>query len=450
MKPGVAESEIAVQAVEAARAAGAEAADAYVVGTTTLKLDVRGGQIENLLRASGCGLGLRATLAGRTALVHSTDVTPRALLDLGARAVEITRVLPQPPEAVPLAEPQEIAGLNHPDPDLPREPLPAKIARLAAMEMGVLGVPGVTGVEAAEWTEVEGVIALANSRGVRLRGPVCRIEVGISGFATRKDQTATSQRYLNVPARSGIADPSRLGQEVGEEAVRLLGARRLASIRAPVIFTPRTGWALLAQLAQAMRGDHVLQERSYLAGRRGELIAAPLVSIRDDPRCARGPAQRAFDAEGSPAREVALIERGLLVNYLTDLASARRLGVTAGGNAVRESYAGRVEIGTSNLYMTPGESSPEEIVRATERGLWLTAISGAGAGSSPASEVFSAAATGIWIEKGELAYPVREVSIGGTVREMLSRIDLVGHDLDFTAETQTPTFRVSEMMISGT
>jgi PmbA protein len=194
----------------------------------------------------------------------------------------------------------------------------------------------------------------------------------------------------------------------------------------------------------------VVRGRSYLAGSIGETVAAPEVTVRDNPLRPEGPVRRMFDAEGSPTRDLALVENGVLASYLTDLSSAAKLGVPCGGNANRDSYDSRIEIGTTNLYMEPGPHSPDDILRATERGLMVTVLSGWWLGLSPVTDTYSSAAMGFWIEDGEIVHPVRGVSIGATLRDMLKSIDMIGNDLVFTAPTTTPTFRVAEMAISGT
>jgi PmbA protein len=143
------------------------------------------------------------------------------------------------------------------------------------------------------------------------------------------------------------------------------------------------------------------------------------------------------------------VESGVLRNYLTDLKSAAKLGVPCGGNAKRDSYDAGIEIGSSNCYMEPGDRSPEEIIAKTERGLLVTLLAGWWVGLSPSKDVFSSAAWGHWIENGKKVHPVRGVSVGGTLREMLKNIDMIGNDLTFEGRTSTPTFRVSEMAISG-
>jgi PmbA protein len=241
-----------------------------------------------------------------------------------------------------------------------------------------------------------------------------------------------------------------MGRRAAARAVELLGARSIPSAQVPVIFTPQTGYALLACLSEALRGDNVLQGRSYLADRVGQVIAAPSVTIRDNPRLTRGVRRGAFDAEGSPTRDLALVQGGRLQSYLCDLASGAKLGVPGGGNAVRGSYDSSTEIGTSNLYLEPGADTPESILQATPRGLLVTQLSGWWVGRSSTSDTFSSAAMGIWIENGARAYPVRGITIGGSLLAMLQGIDRIASDLEYLNEISTPTFRVAEMSISGT
>ena len=163
-----------------------------------------------------------------------------------------------------------------------------------------------------------------------------------------------------------------------------------------------------------------------------------------------GPATRVFDDEGLPARKMDMVKDGIIQSYFTDLATANKLSVQPGGHAMRASYTRRPEISTSNFSLAPGTISPEEIISGTPRGFLLNNLSGWWVGLSPVDDTFSAAATGYWIENGEIAYPVMGVNISGSLREMLTSIDQIGNDLTFRAPTSTPTFRVAEMSISGT
>jgi PmbA protein len=269
-------------------------------------------------------------------------------------------------------------------------------------------------------------------------------------IAERGGESYSGGRYCDASARKYLIDPEIFGRTAGERAVSLLGARPVPTTRAPVIFTPYTGWAFMVCLSQPLRGNFVVQERSYFADQLGQKVASDLVNIRDNALLERGSARRAFDGEGTPSRNLPLIEKGVLRNYLTDLASAAKLGVQPGGNTVRRSYDSDPEIRGSNYYMEAGTHDPKQIVKETKRGLVLDILSGWWVGMSPVSDTFSSAVMGFWIEDGEIAHPVKGISIGGSLREMLQSIDRVGTDLEFNGSTTTPTFRVGEMAISGT
>jgi PmbA protein len=450
MKPKGDPLALADLAIEMAIKAGADAADAYVRSASDLAVEVRNGEVESLKQASTLGMGLRLMAKGRTVLVHTTDSSGFAILRMIQRGIDMAAALPEPKERALFAPAKILHGMPHPDPDLQSEPFKEKTARLIDLEKAMRSVPGVVSSVGASYGEVDGEMALVNSRGLRLYSPFCRLSLYAECIAERDEQTTTGGKYVTVSARSRLPEAEHIGRQAGERAVALLGARPVRSTKVPVIFAPQTGWTLLRCLVNPLRGDYVVQQRSYLADRLGKKVAADGVTIRDNALLSRGPASRAFDGEGSPATDTTVIRNGVLSAYLTDLSSAAKLGVACGGNAVRESYSARPQIGTSNFYLEPGPESPAEIISSTQRGLLVTVLSGWWVGMSPSTDVFSAAAMGHWIEDGEIAHPVRGITIGGAVRDMLGSIDRIGNDLEFTAETRTPTFRVAEMAISGT
>jgi PmbA protein len=437
-------------AVEAAMKMGARAAEAYVRSARDLSIDLRNNEIESVSQADSLGLGLRVSVDGRTLLVHTTSMSGTGVLKLAEQAVEMAHALPAPKEPTLFAKPAEASEAPHLDPDLAAETHDAKVTRLREIERVMLAVKGVTASGGIGYQETDGEIALANSNGVKRYTPICRIEIGAEAIAESGGEPSSGGRYTAACARRFLLDNETLGREAGQRAVDMLGARPVASARVPVIFTPYVGWAVLAYTVPPTRGDNVTRGRSYLAGQIGQRIAAEGVSIIDDPLMREGAGRRPFDGEGTPCRTLPIIENGILRSYLTDLSSAQTLGVDPGGNTARGTYASRPEIGTSTHYMRAGGVPPQEIIRRTQRGLLLTSLSGWWVGLSPVTDTFSSAAMGFWIEKGEIAHPVKGVSVGGNLREMLSAIDLVGNDLAFTHETNTPTFRVAEMAVSGT
>lgn len=440
---------VAINAVQRAVEAGADDADAYVEFNNRLDLEVVNGVVENLRRAAARGLGLRVTKDGKTVLVHSTDLSLQALGDLARRALDMAASLPTPKEPVLYASPQQTQSLPHPDPGIDQEILADKRSRLVEVERAMLSVPGVDRTVGVAWEESEGIVALANTKGVELQSPFVRLELGAEAIAERDGESYSGSRRVRVPSRRRLPDLVEFGKDAGKRAVEMVGARPVVTTSAPVIFTPQTGWALLVYLLQPLMGDSVVEGRSYLGGEVGEKIAAEGVTVRDSPLLGEGVNRRSFDAEGSPAKNLVLVENGILRNYLTDLKSAAKLGIPCGGNTKRDSYDTGIEIGSSNCYMDPGGQPPDEIIAATERGLLVTLLAGWWVGLSPSKDVFSSAAWGHWIENGKKVHPVRGVSVGGTLREMLKNIDMIGNDLEIYGRTSSPTFRVSEMAISG-
>ena len=441
--------QLAEETVSQAMSQGAQAADAYVRQSHDLSLVWRNDAPETISRSSALGLGLRVSVDGRTLLVHSTDAGRDALRKLAAEAVAMARTLPAPAEATLFAEKADIAAMPHPDPELAAEPMSDKIARLALAEKGMLMIPGVTASGGTGYSESEGIQALANSRGLSLVSPFAQVQLSASAIAESGGESFSGDRYVEAPARRFLPDPAQVGRQAGQKAALMLGARPVPSARVPVIFTPDTSWVLLACLSEALRGDMVVQKRSYLGDLIGQRIASDLVTIVDDPLLPYGPASRAFDGEGTACRPQTLIENGILRAYLTDLASAKKLGVAPGGHAPRGGYSGAPGIGTSNFILKPGDSAREGIVVETQRGLYLTNLSGWWVGRSSVTDTFSSAAMGFWIEGGEVVHPVKGISIGGNLLEMLKAVDRVGRDLPRTESTCVPTIRVAEMAVSG-
>lgn len=439
----------AVRAVQAAIDYGADAGDAYARIASELLVEVRRGEIESLQQSLTRGLGLRVHAGNRQALVHTTDLSDSALAALAAKAVEIARTMPPREEPFRLAPPGVVAAHAHQDPGLSEQPVKEVESWLVAAERAMAAVRGVTETVAVKWTQSDGTVAFANSLGLAREEPASSITIEAEAIAEQAGQSATGSCYVSAPARRGLPAPASVGATAGERAAMLLGARPVSSARVPVIFPPWIGWPLMVWLSTALRGDHVAQGRSYLADRLGGAVASPLVTIRDKPHDLAGPGHRSFDGEGTPSRDLALIDRGTLASYLTDLDSAAKLGVEPGGHAVRDSYREAPLVGISNLHLEPGTQDPERIISATSRGLLVTSLSGWWLNLSPATDVFSSAAMGVWIDNGARAFPVRGITIAGTIREMIQAIDMVGNDLRITGTIATPTFRVAEMSVSG-
>jgi PmbA protein len=263
----------------------------------------------------------------------------------------------------------------------------------------------------------------------------------------RENGSLQRDHWLSIARRlRDLEDPASVGRRAAQRALRRLGGRRVATCEAAVIFDPVTAPSLLGQLVACLNGYAVYRETSFLAGKLGELVASPLLTVIDDGRRPGGLGSRPFDGEGQPTRRNLLLEGGRLKSYLLDTYSARKLGLASTGSAVRGAGSAP-SAGPSNLWVEPGKDPLEALIASTPRGLLVTEL--IGMGFNPVTGDYSRGAAGLWIEGGELAGPVEEITIAGNLGEMLRDVDAVGSDLLWLGRTASPSLRVARMTIAG-
>jgi PmbA protein len=238
-----------------------------------------------------------------------------------------------------------------------------------------------------------------------------------------------------------------VGRKAAQRALRKLGARKVSTCQAPVVFDPETARSLLGHVFEAVRGDAIYRSASFLTGKLQHQVANNNVTILDDGLRPGGFGSRPFDGEGIPSTITPVIEKGVLQNYLLNCYTARKLHLQTTGNASR-GIAGPPGVGPKNFYMVAGTNSPEEILRSVKHGFYVTELIGFGVNTVTGD--YSRGAAGMWIEEGELAYPVEEVTIAGNLSEMLNHIDVVGSDLEFRSAFASPTLLISGLTVAGT
>jgi PmbA protein len=434
--------------VEAAKRAGAEAADALLVNSRALSVQRRLGKIEHLERSESFDLGLRVLLGQggklRQAIVSTSDPSPRGFAALAERAVAMARVVPEDPFAG-LAELPDGVGADY---DLcdPAEPgAEALIARAAAAEEAALAVSGVTNSEGAEagWSCAE--IALVASNG--FAGTYRRSGHSLSATALAGSGTAMERDYDYASAvhLEDLDDPATLGRSAGERAVRRLNPRRPKTATLEVVFDPRVAGSLLGHLAGAINGAAVARGTSFLRDKLGQRIMPAGTSVFDDPTRRRGLRSRPFDGEGMAGQRRALVEDGVLTSWVLDWRSARQLGLASTGHASRGT-SGPPSPGTTNLWLAAGTVTPRELMADIREGLYVTEMIGMGVNGVTGD--YSRGAAGFMIRAGELAEPVSEVTIAGNLNQMLMRLR-VADDLSFRRGTDAPTVRIDGMTLAG-
>jgi PmbA protein len=430
--------------------AGADGAEVLVRDGTELEVKVRLGEPELIKEAGSRALGLRVIKDERSAVTYTSDLTAAGLERFARDSVELAALAePDPTAALPGRDEmaRDVPDLELWDEAVLSLDVAEGIRRARVGEAAALALDKrVTNSDGAVFGRTVGASAFATSAGFSgsVRGthvsfsvePICDDSEG----KKRNGSYWTSSRFAG-----GLTDPEQVGVEAARRTVAKLGARKIPTGAAPVIFSPDAARGLLGQLAGVMSGGAVWRRSSYLAGREGTAIAAPIVEIVDDPLLRRGPGSRPFDGEGLASRTNVLVSEGLLRTFLCDVYAARKLGRRSTGSAAR-GIGGSPHVGISNLILRPGRTPAAELERI-ERGLYVTDLMGFGFNAVTGD--YSQGAGGFWIERGERAFPVSEITVSANFDELWKRIDALGDDLDTRSSVQCPSFRVSEMMIAG-
>ncbi len=433
-----------------AGAQGAIEADAFMVEEEIQTVQVRMGQVESLKHARETRCSLRIFTPTGSASATSSDVSPAALGRLIDETVALARVTQR----------DEHSGLPHPGAlarDVPELDLwdraghtlsvEAKVELARRAEAGAMEAdPRVQNSEGSEFYDRQTRVAYASTGGFTGQFRLSSFALSVTPVAVANGHMERDYWYSAARKLAELESPEAVGREAARRACRRLGARQLATAEVPVVFDPETAASLVRALAIAASGPSLYRGTSFLIGRMGERLAPASVTIVDNPLRPAGLGSRPFDGEGLASRRTLVLDRGVLASYLLDTYSARKLGLAATGHASREGGGG-VTVGYTNLYLEPGPYAPEEIVRSVQRGLYVSELIGFGVNFVTGD--YSRGAVGYWIEDGELAYPVEEITIAGNLREMYRNIEVIGRDLVFRDQTAAPTLKISRMTVAG-
>jgi PmbA protein len=429
-----------------AKRAGADQADGVLFEGISISHAQRLGEIEKLERSEGYDLGLRVLIGKRQAIVSSNDRTASALDGLVERAIAMARFVPED-EFCGIAETDQIARdwpeLDMVDPDEPATSvLMDRAARAEASARAIEGVSNSNGAEAS-WSYSR--VALAASNGFAGGYAGSGHGVSVSVIAGSGDGMEGEYDYSSAVYGADLDDADAVGRRAGEKAVRRIGARKMPTAKVPVVYDPRVASGLVGHLAGAISGPSIARKTSFLKEKLGQRIFPAAINIIDDPHRHRGHRSKPFDGEGIANRRRALIEDGVLTTWLLDLRSARQLGLESTGHASRGT-SGPPGPSTTNLYMAPGGVSPEELMSDIESGLYITSLMGQGINGVTGD--YSRGASGFWIEKGKIAFPVNEITVAGNLIEMFQHLT-AADDLVFRGGTNAPTIRVDGMTVAG-
>jgi PmbA protein len=442
--------------VALAMRAGASDAEAVVREGDEFSVNVRMGEVETLKESGSRGLGLRVFFGTRSASTSTSDLTPDGIRQLVEGAVALAKVTEEDP-FTGLPETAEFGSLPQDlhlyFEDVYSLPGPERIEWARRCEAAALAAdPRITNSDGGSFDAATGRKVMANSRG--FVGGYRTSYAGVSAAPLAMGADGKMQRdgwWSGARRLVDLESPEAIGKEAARRTVRKLGARKVPTQRVPIVFAPEVARSLIGSVFEAASGDAIWRHASFLAGKLGAQITAPSLTIVDDnamllPTGAGGFGSSPFDGEGLPSQCTVIVQNGILQTWLLNTYSARKLGMKSTHNASR-GLAGTPGIGCGNLFLQPGQLTPEEIIAGVSGGLYVTSLMGFG--TNIVTGDYSRGATGLWIENGQLTYAVEEVTIAGNLGEMLMNVTAIGNDLVFRGSVASPTLRIDGMTIAG-
>ncbi|MFV2054268.1 TldD/PmbA family protein [Aliiroseovarius sp. YM-037] len=433
----------------AARRAGADAADAIAVGGQSISIDVLNGALEHAERSEGTDIGLRVLIGQRQAIVSSSDTRLETIAEMADRAVAMARLAPED-ATIGLADPGQlatdidVAALELSDPAPEPDPKELEDAALRA-EAAALAIDGVSQVQSAGAGYSNRAIHLATTNGfsdgyARTGSGVSCVAISGTGAEMERDYFGDTRTF-----RSELLRPEEIGRIAGERTVERTGARRPKTGSYPVLFDERISSSLIGHLLAAINGTAIARGASWLRDGVGELVLPEALSLIENPHRPRIGGSKPFDGEGLPTVQREIVKDGVLTGWVLDLGTARKLGLQSTANAARGTTA-PPSPSVSNVTLIPGTQTREELIRDMGTGLLVTSM--IGTTINPNTGDYSRGASGLWIENGEIAYPVNECTIAGNLREMLAGV-VPANDARTHLARVVPSLLVEGMTLAG-
>ncbi len=434
----------ASELIDLAKAAGADQADAVVVRSRSRSVSVRLGKVEGTEASESDDFSLRVFIGKRVASVSANPGFD--MKTLAERAVAMAKVSPEDPFAC-LADDADLAR-SYPDLELfDATDLPTDDLREAAltMEQAALDVSGVTNSSGAGASAGMGGLVLVTSHGFSGSYMATRFGRSVSVIAGEGTKMERDYDFDSRIYAADLDDPNVIGRRAGERVVKRINPRQVETgSNVTVVFDPRIARGFVGHIAGAINGASVARKTSFLRDKIGQQVLKAGLNITDDPLVVRGSSSRPFDGEGVSGRRMVMIEDGVLNHWFLSTSTARELGLSTNGRGVRGGTA--VTPASTNLALEPGDISPEELIRSVGTGFYVTELIGQGVNMITGE--YSRGATGFWIENGELAFPVSEVTIASNLKEMFMRIT-PANDIDRKFGVASPTIAIEGMTLAG-
>ncbi|MFQ5683438.1 MAG: TldD/PmbA family protein [Candidatus Binatia bacterium] len=442
--------ELAHDILKQATRKGASQGDVVMVESDSFFVTIRLGEVEKISQAQEKRLGLRLFFGASSATASTSDISKTSI----ERLVEDTCTM-----ACATAQ-DKYSGLpsrgelaqNFPELDLldddARFLSVEEKTRLArdVEERALCFDPRITNSEGGEFSDRIDRVIYASSLDFSGEYSGSTFSLAVVPVATLDGSKQRDYWYSSQRKFARLESPEAVAEKASQRVLRRLGARKIKTCQVPVIFDPEVAISLLRNLSSALSGYSLYKGASFLSEKLGTKIASELFTVVDDGLISAALGSKPFDAEGLATRKKVIVDKGVLQSYLLDTYSGRKLGYPSTGNAAR-SVGSPPGVAPTNFYLLPGSHRPEEIIASVEEGFYVTELIGFGVNLVTGD--YSRGAAGLWIDKGELAYPVEEVTIAGNLKEMLPNIEMVGNDLEMRGKISAPTIKFSRMTVAG-
>jgi PmbA protein len=439
--------QLAEKLVRRSQSLGADSSEVYLETNRKLSIQILNSEIDTIEEASSQGAGFRVFVGGRMGFSHCNDLNEKSLDETISRAIAFAK-LSTPDENNVLTDNNDVSLVEDLyDSGIQAIPMEQKIKLSIELERLAMDKPGITKSSGSGYGEAEGEVFIANSNGILKSYKSSGCSTGVSVVAEKGDQKNTGSEYCSRVFYKDLLPVGKIAEIAATRAFELIDPVMIKTQKASVIFDPDVASSLLGGVISAVDGERVLQGASFLKDFLEKQFASELLTIIDDGTMRKSLGSVPFDGEGVPTSRNLLVSRGVLKSYIYNTKVARRAGVKSTGNASRDGFSSLPGIGTHNVYLEPGKNTRQEIIKATARGLLLKDVTGYGIDA--VSGNFSGGASGLWIENGEIAYPVKGVTIAGNAFDILKSIDMMGNDVDMNRTFAAPTFRIAEMLIGG-
>ena len=436
--------------IDTALSNGATAADCVLSRSRGLSLTRRLGKDETIERYEDFDTGLRVFVGNKIASVSTNDNSEAAIRDVAKRAVDMAKIAPQDDFSLiasqetlndfPIHNSISVDSYDEVEPsiDIIRD-------RAKEVEDSALSVKGITNSDGADASWGEGETLLMTSNGFFGSSKKSNHSVSVVVIAEKDGKMERDYDYSSKVFGKDLRNSNQIGIEAAKKTLARMGATKPLTGKYPVIFDPRVSRSIAGHFASAINGSAIARKTSFLKDMLNKQIANPSINIIDDPFLKRGLGSRLFDAEGLGSRKYTLIKDGILQQWLLDLSSAKQLNLKPSGNAKR-GISGPPSPGTSNFMISPGDVTPENLIKNVSEGFFVTDMIGSSV--SMITGDYSRGASGFWIKNGELSIPITEATIAGNLKEMFMTLQ-PANDIDYSHSINSPTLLIEGMTIAG-